>query len=203
MKNYTLVIAVTSIVFAACSGGGQKKVVVMANGKLTVTDKTITIDPSLTHNEQELFFTDNKLTLTVHNTAGADKTFDLTENGAYLLNLQSDTLIGGVVNYGSGGMPSTITAEALDHIIDSTQQLMAGQNANDAKGTFFMTPFTLKKISAKDNARLIGSFKGIPYKVEEDNTGKVPEVFKFFTTKQKRETLRDLIEERNKIKNIH
>src|SRR5664279_4276896 len=164
MKNYTLVIAVMSFVFAACSGGGQKKVVVMANGKLTVTDKTITIDPSLTHNEQELYFTDAKLTLTVHNTAGSDKTFELTDNGAYLLNLQADTLIGGVVNYGTGGMPSTITAEALDHIIDSTQQLMTGQNSNDAKGPFYMPPFTLKKISAKDNARLIGSFKGIPYK---------------------------------------
>jgi hypothetical protein len=202
-KNTIAAFCLMSFFFAACSGGGQKKVVVMANGKFTVTDKTIKIDPSLTHNEQELYFKDDKLTLTVENTAGGTKTFDLTENGVYLLNLQSDTLIGGIVNYGTGGMPATITAEALDHIIDSTQQLMAGQNANDAKGTFFLPPFTIKKISAKENTRLVGSFKGIPYKIEEDNNGKIPEVFKFFTTKQKRETLNDLMEQRAKIKNIH
>jgi hypothetical protein len=204
MKKITIVFfCLVSIFFAACSGGGQKKVVVMASGKLTVTDKTIKLDPSLTHNEQELYFKDDKLTLTVQNAAGGDKTFELTDNGVYLLNLQSDTLIGGIVNYGSGGMPAMITAEALDHIIDSTQQLMAGLNTNDVKGPFFLLPFTIRKISANSNARLIGSFKGIPYKVEADDSGTIPEVFKFFTTKQKRETLTDLMEQRAKIKNIH
>ncbi len=125
--------------FVACSGGAskaEKKVVVMASGKFTVTDKTIEIDPSLTHNEQEVVFTDDKLTLTVKSTAGTSKTFDLTENGTYLLNLQTDTLIGGIVNYGSVGMPGSISAEEMDHIIDSTQKLMKGENTNDTKGPF-------------------------------------------------------------------
>jgi len=206
MKNVSF-IAVCIIAFGlvACSGGGnsEKRVVIMASGKLTVTDKTIHLDPSLTHNEQEVVFKDDKLTLALQTTAGTNKTFDLTENGVYLLNLQTDTLIGGIVNYGSIGMPGSITAEEMDHIIDSTQQLMQGLNANDAKGTFYILPMNIKKISSKNNTKVVGSFKGIPYKNEADSDGNMPDVIKFFTVKQKRETLKDLMEQRAKIKLNH
>lgn len=190
----------------ACSGGagkGEKKIVVMASGKITVTGNSIEVDPSLTHNEQPVTFTEDKLTLTVKSTAGTSKNFDLTENGVYLLNLQTDTLIGGIVNYGSIGMPGSISAEEMDHIIDSTQKLMQGLNANDAKGPFFIPPFNLKKISAKSNTKVVGSFKGIPYKNEPDVDGNLPDVIKFFSVKQKRETLKDLMEQRAKIKQNH
>ncbi|HTL09089.1 MAG TPA: hypothetical protein VL307_12550 [Chitinophagaceae bacterium] len=200
-----LAIASTMLLLNACSGGhtAEKRVVVMASGKLTVADKTITLDPSLTHNEQELVFPDDKLTLNLKTTSGINKTFDLTEPGVYLLNLQTDTLIGGLVNYGTLGMPGSITAEEMDHIIDSTQQLMQGTNASDAKSTYFILPMTIKKISAKSNTKVVGSFKGIPYKNEAGEDGKLPDVIKFFSVKQKRETLKDLMEQRAKIKINH
>ena len=203
MKKLSIVtICFIAIAFIACSGGGnsEKRIIVAASGKLTVTDKTIKLEPSLSHNEQELTFKDDKLTLTVQNTNGPSKTYDLTDNGVYVLNLQIDTLIGGVVNYGSVGMPGRITAEQLDHIIDSTQKLMQGLNADDAKEIYFLPPFAIKKVSAKLNTKVIGSFKGIPYNNEADNTGSVPDVIKFFTNKQKRETLTDLLTEKAKIK---
>jgi len=89
----------------------------MASGKITVEGKNIQLDPSLTHNEQEVVFTDDKLTLTLKSTAGTNKTFDLSENGVYLLNLQTDTLIGGIVNYGSIGMPGSIDGLKLAHYV--------------------------------------------------------------------------------------
>jgi len=207
MKKLSIITAYCiSVCFMACSGGSgnsEKKIVIMASGKITVTDKSIELDPSLTHNEQEVVFKDDKLTLAVKSTAGANKTFELTDNGTYLLNLQTDTLIGGLVNYGTVGMPGSITAEALDHIIDSTQQLMQGTNTNDAKGPYYVLPFSIKKISAKNNTKVVGSFKGIPYKNEPDADGNLPDVIKFFSVKQKRETLKDLMEQRAKIKQNH
>jgi len=206
MKNvFILAVCFSALGFFACSGGGnnKKRVVIMASGKITVADKIIQLDPSLTHNEQEVVFTDDKLTLTLKSTAGINKTFDLTENGVYLLNLQTDTLIGGIVNYGSMGMPGSITAEEMDHLIDSTQQLMQGLNANDAKNTFYILPMNIKKISVKNNTKVVGSYKGIPYKNEADSDGKLPDVIKFFSVKQKRETLKDLMEQRAKIKLNH
>lgn len=202
MKKLTISAACFMVIaFAACSGGGnnEKRIVVMASGKLTVTDKTIELDPSLSHNEQELIFKDDKLTLTVKSTAGTSKTFDLTDNGVYVLNLQTDTLTGGMVNYGASGRPGSITAEQRDHIIDSTLQLLLGNNVSDAKGTYFLPPFTIKKVSTKINTKIIGSFKGIPYSNSADDTGTVPDVIKFSTNKEKRETLKELDSQKIKI----
>ena len=201
MQKLTITAACFVIIaFTACSGGNnQKRVVIMASGKLTVTDKTILLEPSFSHNEQELVFKDDKLTLTVQSKGGSNKTFDLTDNGVYVLNLQTDTLIGGIVNYGASGRPGSITAAERDRIIDSTQQLMQGTNTSDAKGTYFLPPLTIKKVSAKSNTKIIGSFKGIPYSNEADDSGTSPDVIKFFTNKQKRETLKDLMDQKTKI----
>lgn len=201
MKNALIIfISCISLSIASCSPAGEKRVVVIASGKFTVDGKTIKLEPSMSHNEQEIVFREDKVTLSLQSTDGNNKTFELPTNGVYLLNLQTDTLIGGNVSYGSQGMPSSITVEQLDHIIDSTKQLMAGLNASDANKTYFLPPFTIKKISEQQSARIIGPFKGIPYKLEPDNNGKIPDIIKFFSNKQKRETLNDLMEERAKIK---
>jgi len=203
MKNiFAIALCSLPMLIAAGSGGGnnnEKRVVVMASGKLTVTDKTIELDPSMSHNEQDIIFKDDKLTLTVKSTAGTSKTFDLTENGVYVLNLQTDTLTGGKVNYGATGRAGSITAEQRDKIIDSTEQLLLGKNASDANGTYFLPPFTIKKVSTKTNTKIIGSFKGIPYSNSPDETGAVPDVIKFSSNKDKRQTLKELDSQKIKI----
>ncbi len=175
---------------------------IVASGSFKVDGNTITVDPSLTHNEQVADFSGGKVTITVKTTSGTTKTFDLTDNGSYLLNLQNDTLIGGIVNYGSTERPGSIGADQLNHIIDSTKQLIAGQNASDERKTYFVPPFTIKKVSAQDNAKIIGSFNGIPHDNDADGSGKAPEVYKFFTTKQKREKIEELEKEQQKLKSV-
>lgn len=200
MKSIQTFFVITIIVmFSACGSGAQKRVIVMASGKLTVNEKVIKIEPGYSHNEQELIFKDEKLSLQVESTEGVKKSLDITENGTFVLNLQKDTLIGGIVNYGASGRPGEITKEAMDKMIDSTKQLMAGLNVSDATKTYFLLPFTIKKITDATNAKVVGSANGIPYKIEVDADGKAQEVYKFFTNKQKRETLDDLLEQRKKI----
>lgn len=205
MKSVNLItIAATALMFAACSNGSQKKVVIMASGNLSVNDKQISLDPGFTHNEKEIVFTGkDPVTLSVKTSGGESKNFDLKDDGVYLLNLQTDTLIGSLVNYGDVGNTEVITNDKLNHIIDSTTQLMSGISANDAKKTYFIVPMSIKKISSESNARLVGSFKGIPYKVTADESGKIPDVFKFFTNKQKRETLHELDMQREKLQKLN
>jgi hypothetical protein len=201
MKNTRIILLCSlSIILNSCTSGGEKKVVIIASGKFSVEGKTIKLEPSLSHNEQEIVFKEDKMTLSLQSTDGNNKSFDLPANGIYLLNLQTDTLIGGIVAYGTEGMPGSITVEQLDRIIDSTKQLMLGANASDANKTYFLPPFTIKKVSDQQTTKVIGPFKGIPYKLEPDNSGKIPDVIKFFSNKQKRQTLNDLMEERAKIK---
>src|SRR5215471_2185780 len=186
------------IFFAACSsGGGGKKLSVMSSGKISVNpqdNKTIDFEPSNQHNEMELNFSDNaKVTITVKTAGGGTATYDMPDNGAYVLNLKSDTMIGNLVNYGNVGRPSSISSEQVQHMIDSTQDLLLGKNANDEKKTFWLVPNTIKKISPNSNAKILSPYKLIPYEVELDKEGKAPETYKFFTNKQKREDLDELL----------
>lgn len=166
----------------------------MANGKLTIdqSKQKLKLDPSNTHNEEELVFNSgDKVTISVETPDGT-KTFDVTNDGTYLLNLKVDTLTGGIVNYSSAGRASSMSREQLDHMIDSTQQLIEGKNVSDASKNYFIIPGNLKKITDNTNARIVGPYKGIPYQVEEG-----AEVYKFFTNKQQRESLGDLLNRMN------
>lgn len=187
------------ICFAACSPGVEKKVKVMSSGKIQVDEatKTITLTPGNQHNEAELILTEKDKAITVKSAEG-DNSFEVPEAGLYILNLKTDTLIGNLVNFGNGGAPSSISTEQLEHIIDSTQQLINGQNASDEKKTYFIVPKTIKKLTTNLNAQLINPYKNIPYKVEADKDGKAPEIYKFVTAMQKRETLNELIERMKK-----
>jgi archaellum component FlaG (FlaF/FlaG flagellin family) len=199
MKLFSLFSVCLSItIFSACSGGseGGKTLVIMSSGKMQI-DKanptTISFEPGTQHNEEILTYSgEGKTSVTIKSSAG-DKTYDLPDNGTYLLNLKKDTMIGSIVNFGAAGMPTAISGEQLEHIIDSTQQLLMGQNASDDKKTYFLAPGSVKKLSVNNTVKVLGPYNAIPYKVEADKDGNAPEFYKFFTNAQKREALGDLI----------
>ena len=203
--KYSIITACTVALLAtACSSGpaNVKKLVVMSSGKIQAEgkdSKVINFEPGSQHNEQEFQYVgSDPVTITVKSKDG-DKTYDLKESGAYVLNLKSaDTLIGAIVKFGDSGMPTSISTEQLQHIVDSTQQLIMGNNASDESKTYFIVPGTVKKISANYESKLIGPFNGIPNSVEADKDGKAPEIYKFATTKQKREALYELVQRMNK-----
>ena len=183
------------VLFTACSSSGGKKVIVMSSGKMQLDEagKTITFEPGNQHNDLEIKLSSDEKTITVKSPDG-EKTYDVPDDGLYLLNLKSDTLIGNQVNYGQSGVPASITSEQLEHIIDSTQKLLLGQNASDESKTFFLVPNYIKKITANLNAQVLSPYQNIPYEVKMDKDGNAPEMYKFFTNNQKRESLEELLE---------
>ncbi len=193
--NKSIFFLILVLILSSCSSGDQvKKVFVISNGKFTLDEsKTyIKLDPSNSHTEQELEFrTGDKVTLTVETPEGK-KTFDVPDAGSYVLNLKFDTLSGGIVKYGDQGRPASLSIEQFSNMVDSTKQLIEGRNASDEKKTYFIVPNSIKKISVATSVRVVGPYKGIPYSVDVDASGKAPEVYKFFTNKQQRESLSDL-----------
>ena len=182
------------LALTGCSGGGQK-VLVMASGKITADandPKKLKLDPGTQHNEKEITLDGKEAQIIVETPEGA-KTFDLKEQGSYVINLKTDTLVGGIIKYGAAQNTTRIALDQLEHIIDSTRQLMEGKNASDANKSYFIPPFTAKKISANKEAKLIGPYNNIPGSVQVDKDGNGPETYKFFTNKQKRESLEDII----------
>jgi hypothetical protein len=192
----TMTVAV--LFLAACSPGIDKKVVVMSSGKIQVDNntKTVTFQPGTQHNEAEISLGANDKAVTVKTSSG-EKQYELPENGLYILNLKSDTLIGNLVNFGSSGVPASISSEQLQHIVDSTRALINGENASDENKTYFVVPNSVKKLTTNLNAQLLNPYKNVPYKVEADKDGKAPEIYKFSTNKQKRESLEELMQRMN------
>lgn len=195
MKKIIGLLPLIALLLNACSGGAGtgKKLVVISSGKFTIDKKLIVFEPGNQHNEQELKFNEKeKVTITVKSTDG-EKIFDITEDGTWLLNLKKDTVVGGLVNYGDGGTPASISGEELNRIIDSTKQLMLGENTSFEKKNFNLAPNTIKKISNDFGANILSPYKLIPAKIELDKDGKAPEFYKFFTNSQKREALEDML----------
>ncbi len=197
--NVALFILMTAVLIS-CSGAG-KKVLIMATGKIMIDEKdqkNIKLVPGTSHNEKEIILSGgNKETLTVQS-SGGNKIFEVNEPGEYILNLKPDTLVGGMVKYGTGARTSNLTGEDVDRIIDSTQKLITGQNASDDSKTYFILPFTLKKISSNIESRIVGPYNGIPGSLDAGSSGKMPELYKLYTNKQQREAVENLIKERKK-----
>ena len=200
MKFSSLVIAIAvTAFFTACSSGekgGGKKLVIWSNGTIEpdAANKTIiNFQPSNRHNALEIPLTADDKKVTVKTSAG-DKTYDLPDDGVYLLNLKVDTVIGSIVSFGANSQRTNIGSDEIDFLIDSTKKLMSGEGASDSKKTYFVPPNSIKKVTVNQSATLLSPYKNIPYQVTPDENGNAPEYYKFFTNTQKRETLKELID---------
>lgn len=164
----------------------------MADGQLTVTGKNIKLEPGSKKNQQAISFKgDDRVVLNVETPEGTD-TVGIGEDGLYVLNLMlQDTLVGGLVNYGTSTKRARVSDEELSHIIDSTRRLVLGMGASDETKTYFIIPHTIKKVSSDLNSIVVGPSESIPYQLEKKDD-KIPEVYKLYTNKEQRETLLSL-----------
>lgn len=172
--------------FAGCSEGQEKKVVVMASGKVQIKDNVITLEPGTTHTENEIVVTTSKLTVT---TPSGPSEYAVPEAGLYILNIKNDTLVGSYQHIGTDNSQQVISQENLKIRIDSLKQLMAGINANAAKRNFSIPPNHITKISENTRSQIIGPYKKVPASFEG---GKEHEIYKFYTNKEMQEIVEKL-----------
>ena len=159
----------------------------MASGKIKVEGETISFEPGYQHNEATVTIKGDKLVI---NSGGVSKDYPVATAGTWLLNLQNDTLIGSFQSFGEASTrEGKITQDQLQQRMDSLQQLMVGANVSAAKKNFFLAPKDLKQVSSAENVIIVGPFKGMPASLQPDKDGNIPEVYKFVTNKDARETL--------------
>jgi lipopolysaccharide export system protein LptA len=172
---------------AACSSAPSKKVVIMASGKLSANGDVVTYSPGTQHNEEKITLQGDKLTV---KNGTESKDYPVPSAGTWLLNLQNDTLIGSYQLFAeAGSREGKISQEQMVERMDSLKQLMTGSNVTDLKKNHFLAPGDFRKVSSSPDAIVVGPFKGMPAKLEPDSKGNVPEVYKFITNKDARETL--------------
>ena len=177
--------------FAACTSH-QKKILIYASSDVQVDEaqKNITVTDGTTQVEKELSFNSADPVVLQVSTPRGHFTLEAKDDGLYLANLIKDTLVGSLQHTGSARQ-TRVSQEQLKSQLDSLNQLIRGANVSPAAKNFFIVPGKMEKISTFTNARIFGPFVPVPSAFD---AGSVPEVYKFYTVSEERETINKLTE---------
>lgn len=172
---------------AACGGGPETKVLVMAKGSIDHEGNNITVKEGSGYAELEIAIKgkgDNTINATGPN---GKVSVEVKEPGYYVLSLRADTVVGAFQS--RNGSNNQMTQDVLKAKIDSLQQLTAGTNVSAANHNFLAAPNQLVKVSSNGNAKVYGPFRKVPETIEPDKDGKEAEVYKFSTNNEVRELI--------------
>ena len=191
-KNSSFLLLVIVVCLSACKGH-QKKVLVYASDKITVDDTqqhiTVANGDGTTHHEQELDFnTGDPVTLNVETPQGK-YTLTIPDDGLYVANIKTDTVVGSKQHIGTEEGASKITQDALKQKLDSLQKLIMDQNVSDANQNFFIIPGKAVRLTTEINSKVFGPFTSIPGSFD---AGSVPAIYKFYSMKEMRAIVANL-----------
>lgn len=164
----------------------QKKVLIMASGKITVEGNKINATEGTTHNEQEVTVKEDKIVI---NSSMGTKELPVDAPGLYILNIKNDTIVGSYQHIGTDNSVKRLTQDDLKRSIDSLELLMTGANATAANRNYCIPPGKMALITGNTNAQVIGPYLKMPGSFEG---GKEYELYKFYTNKEVRETIEKL-----------
>lgn len=183
MKKQLRLLLLLVVCTAMATSCKEKKVIVMASGKLKVEGHSISLEPDFTHTEKELLVDDGKITIKQGTTV---MDIPVADAGLYILNMKPDTLVGSYQHLGTDNSPKRLTQEDLQKSIDSLQLLITGANVSPEKRNYFITPGKLVKVTENTKAQIIGPYLKMPGSFE---AGREYEIYKFYTNKEIRETI--------------
>ncbi|HEV2355115.1 MAG TPA: hypothetical protein VGR89_12785 [Puia sp.] len=193
MKNLPGLLALTALCSLSACKGHEKAIMIYADSDIKIDDtqKHITVSDGTTHHEQELeFHSSSPVTLTVGSPQGKFD-FTATDDGLYVLNLKTDTVVGSYKHVGENAV-THISQEVAKHDLDSLQKLVADQNVSDANRNYFIVPDKMVRISANPKGKIFGPFQSIPGSFD---AGSVPEIYKFYNISE----VRDIIDNLEKV----
>jgi hypothetical protein len=194
MKIYFIIVAASTLLFMACH---NKKIIVYANSDVAINEdaKTITQKDNEGHVDKEIDYkTGDKVDLKVQQKDGSTSNIEIPEDGYYIVNVKAkDTIVGGYQKYSTQQEANRIiTQEELKRSIDSLQHMVEGKNTSAATRTFFIPPNTAAKISSNTDATVIGPYHRMTSMEQQGN--KEPEVYRFYSVKEVRETIDKLMQ---------
>ncbi|MCU0337195.1 MAG: hypothetical protein MUF12_04960 [Sediminibacterium sp.] len=186
-----IVLAIVAVSFIACKNE-KKQIIVLSKGDATINQQKKTIEASngSGHEEKTFLEKDASATYTVKGPSGeASITFD--KAGIYLVNAKADTLLGAQQNYVQAEQTGAVmTQEVLKQKIDSLEQMVVGKNISEANRNFLILPNQAAFLTSNENAIIITPFR--PMKAITSKDGQAPEVYRFYSIREVRETIEKL-----------
>ncbi|MEJ7829132.1 MAG: hypothetical protein WKF91_13070 [Segetibacter sp.] len=190
MKKLCLIVFTALATLTACNNGVKKKVMILGKGDISADGGNITLKGTTGSSDKTIDLGD-EANLEVTMPSGKNSIAVPKEDGFYILNLRTDTIVGSQQNIGSDLGGRTITQEELKVKIDSLTQLTTGANLK-AGQSYLILPNQLIKITDNKGAKVFGPFTKIPGSLDADENGKAPELYKFFTNTEMRELIVNL-----------
>ncbi|MBA4140503.1 MAG: hypothetical protein H0X70_08365 [Segetibacter sp.] len=190
MKTISLIAFAAVIILTACKTEVKKKVMILGKGDISAEGGNITLKGSSGSSDKTIDLGD-ETALQVTSPAGKNSITVPNEDGFYILNLRTDTIVGSQQNLGSDLGGRTITQEELKVKIDSLTQLTTGANVKAGR-SYLILPNQLIKITDNKGAKVFGPFTKIPGSLDADEKGKAPELYKFYTNTEMRELIANL-----------
>jgi hypothetical protein len=177
MKIYSRLWLATLILLGACSSH-QKKILIYANSKIGVdeTQKNITVTDGTTQVEKELEFNSSGPVVLNVTSPGGKYTLEVPEDGYWLANLGTDTVVGSLQHTGTTKQ-TRITQDQLKIQLDSLNKLVKDANVSAAAQNYFISPGKIVKISGITNLKIFGPFTPIPSAFDAST---VSEIYKFY-----------------------
>jgi len=177
MKITTRLLFAGLLFLGACSSH-QKKILIYANSKIGVdeTKKNITVEEGTTQVEKELdFSSSDPIVLNIAGPSGK-YTLEASEDGYWLANLGSDTVVGSLQHTGSEKQ-TRISQDQLKLQLDSLNKLVKDANVSASSHNYFIAPGKIAKISSVTNVKIFGPFTPIPAAFDASSVG---EIYKFY-----------------------
>ncbi|NCI47786.1 hypothetical protein [Sediminibacterium soli] len=183
-----LSVIMLTVALASCNDSA-KKIVVMSKGEADINtgDKTISAGDGAGHNEKTFVLGGGTYEYKLKTPAG-DGSASFGENGLYVVNIKNDTILGTYMKYADPSKANaTMTQDELRHRIDSLHLLLEGKNVSAANRNFFLLPKTAVRVSENTDAEIVGPYHQMRSAAKVD--GKEPEVYRFYSIKEVRETV--------------
>jgi hypothetical protein len=187
MKNITTLLFAT-VLLASCAGN-NKRIYVMSKGPATYDEasKTITAKDGRGHEEKVINISSSDVALKLNGPTG-EASVDFKENGLYVINIKNDTIIGTKQHYVSPKLQTDfMTQDELKVKIDSLYQLTEAKNISAANHSFFILPNQAVRITDNLEAIIVGPFHQMTTAAKVD--GVEPEVYRFYSIREIRETI--------------
>jgi len=190
MRNIVAIL-ITFVLLSSCAGN-NKRIFIMSKGPAQYDEaaKTISAKDGKGHEEKIINISSAEVALKLNGPTG-DAAISFKENGLYIINIKNDTILGSKQNYVSPKLQKDImTQDELKIKIDSLHQLMEAKNISTANHNFFILPNQAIKITDNLEAIIVGPFHQMTTAERVD--GKEPEVYRFYSIREIRETVTKL-----------
>jgi hypothetical protein len=183
-----LFLSAAILLLASCNDSA-KKIIVMSKGDADINtgSKTISASDGAGHNEKTFVLGSGAYDYTLKAPSGEGKT-TFKENGLYVVNVKNDTILGTYMKYADPAKANAVMSqEDLQKHIDSLHLLLEGKNVTAANRNFFILPASAAFITSNTDAEIVGPYHQMRSAAKIN--GKDPEVYRFYSIKEVRETV--------------